>query len=438
MKKLLALVLFVFPLTCFGSTQIFMGSIINPQTATKNQALNQTNNGGTTANTTNAGIMPIAGTFSNLYAYSSQAPGGSANWTVTLEDGASLKAVTCTITSAVTTCNDTTHTFTAAAADLITVQFAANSAPAAASLWFSIQFSPTTVNQTAWFPNNGPTFSTTVNNYIPLASIGLGTAANETTDTVIVPEGGTFQNLYAGFGASSSPGNYVFTVRNFSGNATTTITCTVASATNCTPDTTHTYATSTPPTGSIGDRMDVAVAPNSSPTARVFAGGGIGFTPTTAGNFDFANWFNTDAQAVTRFAPLMGNGNTIVEGSTTLYAQAMTITDMQVYINTTSTAGKNRAFTIRDNSSDTSATCTISGGSTSPANNSCRWSGSLTINLGDQLDISDVPSGSPNITTGNISIVASIPATPPAASGLSIFTVFGSLFEIIGGMFMVK
>jgi hypothetical protein len=83
--------------------------------------------GGGISSTTEANVdqsAPDAATISNLYVQVSSAPGTGNTFVITLRDGASSQAVTCTISAASTGCSDLTHTFTPAAGDLLDWQLA--------------------------------------------------------------------------------------------------------------------------------------------------------------------------------------------------------------------------------------------------------------------------------------------------------------------------
>lgn len=392
---------------------------ITDVTATRWIFLNASAGAATIAATSTAGIMPMAGTFSNLRAYSRVAPGGAASWVVTLDVNGVLKTSTCTITSAITSCSDLVNTVATNAGDLVSVKFATGGSPTGTYLYFTIQFTPTTANQTAWFPtnNSGNGLSATGETYSVLSTSrtsGNGGVA-EVNNTVIMPEGGTFSNLWAATNLTPSPGTYALTVKNQSAGATTTITCTLSTTAACS-DTVNTYATSSPAAGVVGDLVDLAAQPASSPTSRNL-GGGIVFTPTVAGNFNYTTFYPADSATQEQYIILMGNNtnatmSSTVQASSTMYADAMTISDLQVKLLTAPGAGKTRVFAIMVNAATSTATCTVNGSST--PNNACRWSGTLAVATGDQLSIADFPTGGAATSEARIAIVASIPAAAAA------------------------
>jgi len=82
--------------------------------------------GGSASSATETNVdvgSPAAATVSNFYVQLSAAPGMGNSIVFTWRDGAASQALTCTISGAVATaCNDSTHTFSAAAADLLDIQ----------------------------------------------------------------------------------------------------------------------------------------------------------------------------------------------------------------------------------------------------------------------------------------------------------------------------
>lgn len=87
--------------------------------------------------------VPFAGTFKNLVAVTSGAPGGSATYTITLRKTLADTALTCIITSATNTCSDLTHTVTFAAADRWALSMVATAGAAGDNLSWSMEFDPT-------------------------------------------------------------------------------------------------------------------------------------------------------------------------------------------------------------------------------------------------------------------------------------------------------
>lgn len=79
-------------------------------------------------------VSPLATTAEALFCQASAAPGAGESWTLTLRVAGASSALTCSISEAGTTCSDTANTATLAAADLLSIQATASTAPAAADL----------------------------------------------------------------------------------------------------------------------------------------------------------------------------------------------------------------------------------------------------------------------------------------------------------------
>lgn len=78
-------------------------------------------------------IMPRAGTLRNLYTSQNIAPGGTQTTIYTVRKNAASQSITCTVTGAATSCNDTTNSFNVVAGDKIAVQ-AVNSLTATSTI----------------------------------------------------------------------------------------------------------------------------------------------------------------------------------------------------------------------------------------------------------------------------------------------------------------
>lgn len=89
--------------------------------------------------TENVAAIPIStpGTFKNLYASTNTAPAAGQTYTITMRKNAADQTLTCQVTSAGTTCNDTTHTFTVVAGDLVAVKLV-TSATSGTATGFSV------------------------------------------------------------------------------------------------------------------------------------------------------------------------------------------------------------------------------------------------------------------------------------------------------------
>lgn len=87
-----------------------------------------------TVGITTSGATPGAGNVIGVFFSSAAAPGTTVNEQVTVMKNESNTTMTCTITSAITSCNDTTHTFSVTGTDRISYRITSNGSPAA-SQW---------------------------------------------------------------------------------------------------------------------------------------------------------------------------------------------------------------------------------------------------------------------------------------------------------------
>lgn len=79
---------------------------------------------GRIAGTEGVAALPLSvpGTIKNLYCSTLSGPGGATTYIATLRKNTSSQTLTCTMTGATATCNDTTHSFSANAGDLLALQ----------------------------------------------------------------------------------------------------------------------------------------------------------------------------------------------------------------------------------------------------------------------------------------------------------------------------
>jgi len=430
--KYLAFILALFfPFTALASVQVstarMAANIVNSGTRffSIHGVMNVT---GTDNSGSISTIMPIAGTFSNLRAVSDYPPGGATTGIVTLRKNAVNTALTCTITSAATTCSDTANSVSVVAGDRLI--WAINQS--AGGTWISISvvadFTPTTANET-FLTSYLTGISTSLQTYGSLApataansSIGFDTAGR----MVLFPEAGVLDKLVASSTAPGAGKTWDFTLKQNA--ATTSVTCQVNGDTpNYCTDSTNALTIAT------NDFVSIASVPTGTPAAAS-AGVGVRFVPTIAGNFGlyYTSFNSADSSTLNQYLPI--NGYMIPnakEASTTQVVNNMTITEMSVKLTIAPGGVTARTFTIRQNFATTSAACTITGTETA-----CTWTGTLAVADGDVLNTVDAPSaGSPSTARMTVSLVANRrPATTvPGVSAKYKF--FGGFFRFKGGMF---
>lgn len=90
------------------------------------------------------GPVASAGVFKNLYVKLSGSPGSGKSYAFALMVNGSPSALTTTISDAATTGNDTTHTVSVAAGDIVSMRVTPSGTPTAVRPSFSMSFDPTT------------------------------------------------------------------------------------------------------------------------------------------------------------------------------------------------------------------------------------------------------------------------------------------------------
>lgn len=438
MKKLLIILLALFfPFTALASTQVISGSVNAPgTTGTKYNYYFSGQAGavpGATAdNTIISTVMPVAGTFSNLRANYDYVPGGSNSVAITIRKNSVDQTLTCTITSAVTTCSDLSNSFAVVQGDKITMKIVYSASAPLYRLSYTLDFTPTTANDTFITIRPGASMSTTLESYSLMTNNGFLTQPEIIGITSLFPEAGTIDMLTASTTAPGAGKTYAIGLRT-NLNATSTVTCTVdGNAPNWCTDNVNTLSVS------AGDMVDFYTLPSGTPAVSGVATA-VRFVPTTLGNFNFLHKMSsgTDSGTLNSYHALY-DGFAVAtqkEASTTVVVNSMTMTGISVKIVSAPGASKSRTFYLRQNYATTTLSCTISGA----AATTCTGTDTISIADGDLLDVVDAPSGTPANSNGvHIGLIGnrSGAAATPVTSAKHKFT--GGFFRLVGGMFRFK
>jgi len=234
-------------------------------------------NAGNATQANRAVVMPSAGNISEMWVDLSVAPGGADTYTFTLVKGGSDQTQTCTVTGAAVTCNDTGHSISVAAGDLISIKRVASATAAATIARWGLKFVPTTDGesvQTAWSSGSGTAASTT---FLPPVASGAAWAGAPESNKYEIGQACTVKNLYLNY--ATAPGAARNRVLSVVVNGTpSAVTCTVSAAGTTCNDTTHTASVTAGQTLSLQDAADASV------TASIFRGSFVTFiappTPT--------------------------------------------------------------------------------------------------------------------------------------------------------------
>ncbi len=210
-------------------------------------------------------VCAAAGTIKSLYVALSADPGTSPDaYTFTLNKNGDPTELTCTITADDKTGNDTAHTVTVAAGDVLTLSIAPVSSPSSSpGTYYGMCFVADADGESPIFGGSANALSSAATEYVRCAAVYYGdTFWNATeTDRQQLGLACVLKDLYIKL--SDSPGagkSYAFTLRNNAG--ATTLTATVADANTTASDTAHDV------TIADGDNISLEVVPTSTPTVR--------------------------------------------------------------------------------------------------------------------------------------------------------------------------
>lgn len=244
--------------------------------------------------------MPTATVITNLFVQVKVAPGGSATWTYTLRKNKVNTALTCTITGAETTCNDTSNPITFAAGDLADILIAPADSPSQQEIYLGLTAKPTTANEFLLGGVGGgmSNVDTQYNYLLPTFTGYLTPSAWSTTEAnrqQLTSIAFTAKKLYIRL--SESPGtskSYTFTLMK---NGVATDLTVTANSTNWTSvgDTTTVSVVA-------GDNLSLRQAPTNSPTS-VRAFWGLVGVVEAAGTSDTATIDSAQVLTLTQPAP---------------------------------------------------------------------------------------------------------------------------------------
>lgn len=209
-------------------------------------------------------VMPTAGTIDKLYVELDGAPGTAAsgkNYAITVLKGGSAQTLTCTITDTATTCNDTTHSFSVSAGDLVAIQFVPGSTPTARVARWGVRWTPTIEGEAVFLHSDGGAMNTagSVRYVSPSGTTQTWTSTESTAQSLTTSF--TLKKLYVNLVTDPNPGSY--TLKSRIGGADGTLSVSIASGSTTGNDTTHTD------TVANAAKIDVSQLSASSPTASV-------------------------------------------------------------------------------------------------------------------------------------------------------------------------
>lgn len=377
-----------------ATTQVIMGGITVTTAAAQTFVFD-----GLAATASNAAfpnnVAPYAGSMRHWRVHLTFAPGVGNARTLTLRDKGVNSTVTCQIQDTNTDCTDFQHSFSYATGDKLDISETVVGTPALTGITWVVDSTANNVGDTMILGMSNTT-SASAEQFTAFVAGLAGPTLTETNMIQNFPEIGTVDLLIASTsGASGGGTSYDFSLRK--NLASTTLTVNIADPAVGGQDTTHTVAVT------VGDTFDLAAQPNSTPLA-VRPGYGMRYRPQTVGDFPLlgSTQASNDVAGATRY--ITTNGSMIpsaTEASTTSVTNDMTVTSMTVV--RAAAAGTNHTLTatLRDNSTDTSLVCTVSG--VSLLSNTC--TGFVVIRGGDLIDTSLVLDAGATVSHDTVSYV---------------------------------
>src|SRR5262245_7149880 len=307
------------------------------------------------------------GTVRNLIVLLGTAPGGTATRTITVRKNGVDQAVTVTFGAADTSKSDTTNSVSVAAGDTLVVKCAATNTPAASTLTLvmELETASTTTSQYA-IGVSETAFDTATTQYSPLFSSGTWGTVLARADGVVGVAGTITSVRYVIDMAPTAGKSRTFTIEKngVAQDGTAGTPNTVVTISDSATGGTATFSLSV----AAGDLLRVKVVPAGGPSATR-ASGTHSFVATTAGQIVLA--------AVPTAAPTSGatSYGYPVGGSFTWSATeaprelpgpatTLSLSGLYVTLEAAMGAGASVVYTLRNTTSDTAQTVTISAGAT--------------------------------------------------------------------------
>lgn len=365
-------------------------------------------NGWSTNINSNQSIAPVTFDLTKFYFTLSSAPGTGTQRNISVYDAGTAVSPSIQIVDTATTGSDTLYADMVSAGNTIEIiNDPGGTTPAASTsnLWLITQ---TSTNQ-ALFAASNTAASTSATNYMGVSDTGLQTVS--TSAEQVMPEAGSFQNMYASLTSGTlSSGSYTVVINVAGSDSTQSV---VLDSTHQTRQT-----AGAPVSFSAGDKVYIKITP-STPSASRMIGVGVEYVTANTnrpGNGVLLSSIPANASnSATVYSHWYGSPANWRATRLDAYGAPVYITDMYVLISAACGVGASRAVTFLINAADTDASVTISGASATTGS----WHGSVPVNLGDALVVKQVPTATPTAATVKFGIVFnSNPTFPNYSSNL--------------------
>lgn len=374
-------------------------------------------------------VVPIAGTISSMYARVGTAM-SAGTYTFTVRKGASVGSalsdttITCAVSSSSQTCNDTTHTVSVSAGEILDISITPASTPTAQTrLQLGIVFDGTTAGESMILSGSSAGSTGSATGYYVLGYEDTGPFSTETGARSVMPTGGTIDKLTAS--VISAPGvgkSRTYTLRK--NGADTAITCQIAgAATSCT-DSVNTVSVA------AADLLSWKEVAAGTPTGSAVAMD-VRFLPTTDGeSVMFGSTFTALSAGANSFQNTGGlsNNYTTETDAYSLAPIAFTWKKLYTDFDTAPGAGTSRLFAARIAGATQGLTCTVSG-----TNKICNdTTNSASPVAGNIINWISTPTGTPAASTDiRISGVMFIQPASVTSTNVAPFNLNG-IFNING------
>ncbi|MEK7511390.1 MAG: hypothetical protein AAB582_04085 [Patescibacteria group bacterium] len=382
---------------------VFISTVVAPNTTAARWLPFEFALGAFAAQTTEANAATpaaINGSVANLRVVLTTAPGAGTSYAFAFYVAGADTALTCTISDAATSCNDTTHTGSFSAGDLISWHITPTGTPAATTIRMSATLEGDTAGETMISGATRANESTT-NYYGPF---GGNERTTEAGASVLFPTNGTIDRLYARITNTASGGDYILTF-NENGSASALAATIPNGSAAVASDVTDSITITT------GDLGSVTYSMTGTPLARG-ARWSMRWRPTIDGEFPLMISGNAVvSSAATRYQELQGTyTNNATEVNTQFLSPiAFTLKKANWTIEPEPGVGNTWDFKSRINGADGTLAGQLTSGNTNVVDNT----NSDPIAVGDLINWTTIPVSSPTSPT-KIMFSAVAYIAPPA------------------------
>lgn len=342
--------------------------------------------------------MPAHGAIRYLQVVFISAPGGTASRTVTLVKNGSDTGLTCTATGATATCSNLDTDITVAPDDDVYWKLTAADTPAGSAFRIGFVFKSTVRNESVLCLNSAGAGQVNNPDFISFGGYSQNTAFCATAQSecqLNVPTPGRMRRLYCDVTTAPTSTDSI-TATVYVNNSASALTCTVTSSSSgACSDTTHDI------TLAADDNVHLRVNLNGSAAATALRCG-VAFRADIEGLFILSGNsgdqdMSTGSNNFNRLLTMDSTPAAAAAGARLFSGQAYDMKAMYVDVTTAPGGLASYVFTLEDNGSDSSMTCTIAA-----SGQSCNYTTSTAV------------------ASTALASTKSSPAAAPAATGVTI------------------